>query len=777
VLDQAPEPPNPQLLAAAIADLTDAVSLTPATDPDRPSRLSNLAAALRMRDQGSDLVTARAHLQEAAGAGGGPQLAAYLQNLVAVTSLLADRTGTHDDLTAAIEALERLLAVMPPGDDQRLARRLAMLGAARRRRFTVAGDPEDVLAAVSVLRRAADTAGPALRPACLAELGHALLLAKKHDQAVDALREACATGRPVKPEYLANLGSALLARSRGRQDRVDELTEAVSSLAAAVQAAPRHPAFLAALADALAARYELTWAAGDQQQAAAIAGHAVEAGQSAQVLAAAGDVLARTGDVPTAITLLERALDGTPAGSAHYARREAMLASALQRQAEATGDVADLMRAEGLLRHARAAGSPQMSVNLGVVLTRIAERTGDAERLSEAIALARQAVDRTGATDPGRSPRLSNLSVALHLAAMRTGSSVQLDGAVSAGEAAVAASADLAQRATALDTLGAAVLTRHLWSDVGADLDAAVRLLRDAVAATPDADPARTGRLMNLGNALRFRGVWSSRRADLDEAVDVLAIAVRSVSVRDAQFPGLLTNLASAFLSRAGDRTDIDTAIRLQREALSLTPPTAPYRPRYLSNLGNALLSSGDARAAVTVHREALVLLPAGHPDASVVRGNLAAALITLADQDGDDGLLRQALDAVTAGADDQASSPHDHITLLWRQAALLIQLADDAAAGLPAMLQATSLAEEAAWVGVAPSDRDHALTRFASLAQDAAACAVAAHRKDLAVTQLEGGRSIGWRVRLQARQIDELATQQPALAEQLRAVGRARTG
>lgn len=108
------------------------------------------------------------------------------------------------------------------------------------------------------------------------------------------------------------------------------------------------------------------------------------------------------------------------------------------------------------------------------------------------------------------------------------------------------------------------------------------------------------------------------------------------------------------------------------------------------------------------MHREALTLLPAGHPDASVLRGNLAAALLTLADQHGRDDLRRQALDAVTAGAADRTISPHDHITLLWRQAALLIQLAgDDAAAGLNAMFEATSLAEEEAWVGVTPRDRD----------------------------------------------------------------------
>ena len=67
-----------------------------------------------------------------------------------------------------------------------------------------------------------------------------------------------------------------------------------------------------------------------------------------------------------------------------------------------------------------------------------------------------------------------------------------------------------------------------------ADLDAAIDLLRQAVAATPAGHPDRAGRLSNLSNALQTRFARAGDRADLNTAVDLLrqAVAVEVASPR-----------------------------------------------------------------------------------------------------------------------------------------------------------------------------------------------------------------------------------------------------
>ena len=59
-----------------------------------------------------------------------------------------------------------------------------------------------------------------------------------------------------------------------------------------------------------------------------------------------------------------------------------------------------------------------------------------------------------------------------------------------------------------------------------ADLDRAVSLFQQAVAATPDGHPDRARRLSNLGGALRDRYEHTRDPADLDRAIDLLEQAM-----------------------------------------------------------------------------------------------------------------------------------------------------------------------------------------------------------------------------------------------------------
>jgi tetratricopeptide (TPR) repeat protein len=234
---------------------------------------------------------------------------------------------------------------------------------------------------------------------------------------------------------------------------------------------------------------------------------------------------------------------------------------------------------------------------------------------------------------------------------------------------------------------------------------------------------------------------------------------------------GHLSNLGSALQSRAeiadGDPADAPPVLRA---AVAAAPPGSPHLPRFLSNLGNALLNAGDPNGAVGLHREALALLPDRHPDRSVVLGNLAAALSSTAD----DAALPEVMRAAQEIRDDATASGQDRLVAAWRLADLEVRISGgDVGRAAPAMRAALDLAERAAWIGVTRADRTYTLARFSSLALDAAA-AVAVADPGTAITILESGRGIGWRDQLQQRRFDALAEHSPALADRLRAIGTA---
>ncbi|OXM60490.1 tetratricopeptide repeat protein [Amycolatopsis vastitatis] len=372
----------------AVFNLTLAVDVTPEGHPARPSRLSNLAAALFARNEGTDLADARQMFQAAVSASppGDPSRSAYVTNLVTVSTRLADATGAEDDLAQAIDAIERHLSETSVDDPQR-PRRLALLGAGIRRRFGMTTDRADLEQAMTVLREAAAIEGP-FPAAALAELGNTLVVAGQADAAILILQQAIELASPPPTSYRANLGSALLARGR---DRLSDLDTAVAEFETAVDAT-FNSLFLAGLADALHARFEVTGQFEDLVRGSEVARQAVAGGTApAQVLAVAGSVLSAfatfTGTTAVseeALGLLRTAVSQTPAGSALQARRMAQLASALHRHG-------DLDAAITLLRTAETHAAPEdvgmIRNNIAVAATRLAERTGDREHIDEAVRL------------------------------------------------------------------------------------------------------------------------------------------------------------------------------------------------------------------------------------------------------------------------------------------------------------------------------------------------------------------------------------------------------
>ncbi|MFJ9561489.1 hypothetical protein ACIRQQ_15800 [Streptomyces fuscichromogenes] len=718
--------------------------------------------------------------------------------LVAVTVACADLTESAADLQAVDRAVRDLLDLIPANDRLR-PRSLAVLGSVARRRWSVGARPQGLDEAVTLLRAAVDAAGAPHpdRALCLANLGNTLLETGDDNAAQEAVAvfaEALSLTGPDRVEYvpyLTNLGTALtrIGQYRPEGEYLDRATEVLRE--ASHRAGPLDRArVLASLAGALHARFGRSFQRDDLTASVTAATEAMALMAPRTPFLAAvhvllGQVLAdlyRLDGVSDllaeAIGHLHQALRLTPPEHAARPRRLAVLADALRLRGEANRDAEDFRRAEALLitgvRHPSVSSAERrrLLVNVTATLIERAGLTGEEAPLDHAITIARE-IEEYG-----------NLSMALELQADWNPDSAHLDEAVDAAQRAVSGHAPgVPGHATALAQLAVVLQARYRRTGRATDLDAAVDTAERAVTATPEGDPRKPDHLSNLGNTQRLRALRTRQPEDFDKAVENLRASTGRAHRDKARH---LSNLGAALLSRAeispADTTDVDEAVAVLRLAVEEADAHDPRRPEYWSNLANALVARAehtvtppDLSEAVALHRKALATLPPNHTARPVISANLAAALGASYSATGEPALLNEAIHHVTALAGDPAIRTQDRLVARWRLADLRVQGADgSASAGLTDMQAALVLAERAAWIGLAPLDRDYALTRFATLPMDAAASEIASHRPEAAVAALEAGRSVGWRDRLHIRHLDALAASHPDLAERLRSVGRA---
>ncbi len=121
-------------------------------------------------------------------------------------------------------------------------------------------------------------------------------------------------------------------------------------------------------------------------------------------------------------------------------------------------------------------------------------------------------------------------------------------------------------RAVMLTNLGIILQTRFERTGVLADLDAAIEAEHAAVAATPPGHPDRPGYLSNLGDALRARFEHTGVLADLEAAIEAGRAAVDATSPDRPDRAVTLTNLGNALRVRfehTGVLADLEAAIAL----------------------------------------------------------------------------------------------------------------------------------------------------------------------------------------------------------------------
>jgi tetratricopeptide (TPR) repeat protein len=232
---------------------------------------------------------------------------------------------------------------------------------------------------------------------------------------------------------------------------------------------------------------------------------------------------------------------------------------------------------------------------------------------------------------------LANLGVAMQTRFERTGHLADLDYAIELKEQAVAATPghhpDLTTR---LSNLGLALQARYQFTGDLTALDRAIETGRQAVAATPVDHPDRAMRLSNLGSAYFDRFERVEGTGDLDRTIELMERAVAAAPDDHPNLATFLANLGPAYMAR-GTRTssvsDVDRAISTTQQALDHTPADHPGRVRRTVNLGESYRQRfaqtgavADLDRGIDLTRSALAAAPDDHPDRASYLANLTVA-------------------------------------------------------------------------------------------------------------------------------------------------------
>ncbi|KAG1746161.1 CHAT domain-containing protein [Suillus lakei] len=169
-------------------------------------------------------------------------------------------------------------------------------------------------------------------------------------------------------------------------------------------------------------------------------------------------------------------------------------------------------------------------------------------------------------------------------------------------------------------------------------MDESISLRWKILELCPPGHPRRAWSLSILAADLCGRFHQSGDVVDIDEAVRLSRNAL-TICPADAGrdfYLGVLCYALQLRFDRHGDPSDLNESISLYRAALNLCPPFDPARWTSLNNLAEALNARynqhgniSDFEEALRIHGEALDLRPRGHAGCDHTLNNLAATLYT----------------------------------------------------------------------------------------------------------------------------------------------------
>ncbi|PZV90919.1 CHAT domain-containing protein [Micromonospora phaseoli] len=395
-----------------------------------------------------------------------------------------------------------------------------------------------------------------------------------------------------------------------------------------------------------------------------------------------GDRFDSAGDASAleeSIRLLGEATRITPVASPVWLMARVNLGQRLRERWRRRTDPVDLDRAVELLAEAVSAGAtPQVTA---VYASLAGERflVGGAEGDLDTAIDANRAALAAGLSGDLAGLARSTLAGLVGERYERRGDPADLDAAIEAYRAAAAGPRFDGHDPTGLgQAAGKLLASRYLRDRRGEDLQEALRMLRAGVVGAAD-PPERAEFLVDLGYVL---GSWYADLtglAALREARDVLTEAERLLPAEHPVRPDLLNNLGNVLRELAdvaGEPELLEPAVAVLRRAVAPTVDPAKL-PLYLSNLGLALQALfartqdlATLTEAITVLRRAVAATPPGHPDRLPGLTNLGSALNRRAELAADGALPTGSPQAARSAAVADA----EEAVVLLREAAELAQ-------------------------------------------------------------------------------------------------------
>jgi len=490
------------------------------------------------------------------------------------------------------------------------------------------------------------------------------------------------------------------------------------------------------------------------------------------------------GDLDEAVGAMRRAI--ALHDRANGASHQSNLSGALQRRYLLTGQERDLEEAlEAATRAVRnAPGTASFRHNLGCAQMLKYPTTGRLEDLDEALATGREALRSGPAAGQERAAILSQLGVELRARHDLTGHAADLEDSIKIQRQAIdeTADADHVDRAIRLNSLATAVGQRYGQTQELADLHASITLNEEALRLSPERSANLTLFLSNYGGAIRARYERTEKLEDLDQAIDVIRLAFTRTESTDPRRYLYGNNVGAALVAKyraTGEPAVLDDAIRVLQATVDGPESGTDVREKAsaLAVLGTALTArfelsrtAADADAARQAYLSAIALTPESDVRRTNYGVSLASLLSSPAAGTADIGVALAILEEATTNP---AVATSVRIASA-RSAASLHARAGRWQAAAKMGAQAVRLLPLTAPRELRRVDAEHWLGRFTDLAADAAACSIMAGEAEDALMSLELGRGILLTQALQLRDataaLRESAPELAASFERIRA-------
>lgn len=527
-----------------------------------------------------------------------------------------------------------------------------------------------------------------------------------------------------------------------------------------------------------------------------------------------------------------RGLREFPRDATHHEGVARVFLLRYQRTADITALTRSVREYEIAVRLTREPGAERVArlSGLGNALDRSASATDSHQDLERAVTAHRQAVAALTEDDPSEATVKCNLGTALQHRYERTGSRADLIEAIALHREALKLTLTEKDIQYPVRTEGLANALMYLFEsrDDPEAVAEAVRLRRATLKTLAPDDPMHKTCQANLAGSL-FRRF--ERTGDTDsraEAERLMREIVETTHGRDL-VKAMRLNALGAIISRRGSGgltslADLEQARGYQSEAVAIAEAAgSEHLAMYRSNLANTLmdcyLHSRDEdhlAEAIKLHRRAVLGTPRGHTERGARLSNFALALITQAERERDASLLdevddacesilgdllsddaararcltiagdaekcryeltgaRDAADRALVHYEHAAGDSHSPVTFRIRAAhtgGVLAARIGSFERALAGFRDAVDLLERVVSPALSRHDQERILAGLDGLPRDAAAMAIATGQAEEAIVLLERSRGVLLGRALDARtEYDELRENQPALAEQLRAI------